>query len=168
MAVQANVSPKRPMLRWIVLAVLLFVLVAAIATVILVTLSVVPARVERSELSGEEPVLVRVVTPAEFAEHNGIEVLMLGVTAEGGLIDMRFRVTDAEKAAFLLEEANRPQLIVEDSGTVLTRHIRPEYKALENGRVYYLLFANAQSAILPGSLVTVELAGLRLEHLVAR
>jgi hypothetical protein len=39
---------------------------------------------------------------------------------------------------------------------------------LETGRIYYLLFANAQNAIRPGSLVTVELDGLRLEHLVAR
>jgi hypothetical protein len=163
----ANAPKRRPLLLWVLVGVLLLVLVAALA-VVLTVFYFVPVRSERSDLPAPQPVLARSASPAEFADHNGVEVLMLGVTAEGGLIDVRFQVTDAEKAAFLLEEANRPRLIVEDGGVVLTRHIRPEYKSLETGRIYYLLFANAQNAIRPGSLVTVELDGLRLEHLVAR
>ena len=159
-----NVSQRRPVLLGVFLGAILIVLTA----ILFVVLYMIPLRAERSDLPGQQPAAVRSISPAEFAERNGIEVLMLGITAEGGLIDVRFRVTDPEKAALLIDEAHRPQLIVEDTGTVLTRHVRPEYKALENGRVYYLLYANAQNAIRPGSLVTVELDGLRLEHLIAR
>ena len=163
-----NTSPRRSGLLGIVLGVIMLAVALVIAAGLFIVLYLIPARVERSDLPSQQPALVQAASPAEFAERNGIEVLMLGVTAEGGLIDMRFRVTDPEKAALLLDEAHRPRLIAEDSGTVLTRHIRPEYKALEGERVYYLLYANAQNAIRPGSLVTVELDGLRVEHLIAR
>lgn len=107
-------------------------------------------------------------TAAEFETRYGIQVVMLGVSAGGGLIDMRFRVTDAEKAAMLLDTANRPSLVAEDSGTVLTMHVRPEVQKYETDRVYYLLYANTRSAIQPGTLVSVELGDLRLEHMVAQ
>jgi len=169
MTSNTSVAPRRrPTTLWIILGAILFLAVLGIAAVLVVTLFFVPVRVETTDQPNPQPAPARVASPAEFSEQNGIEVLMLGVTAEGGLIDMRFRVVDAEKAAFLLEEANRPQLIVEDTGVALTRHIRPEYKSLETGRIYYLLFANAQNAIRQGSLVTVELGGLRLEHLPAQ
>lgn len=163
-----STAPRRSTALWVILGAILLLVTLASAAVLLVVFYLVPVRVESSDLSGPQPASARAVLPDEFAERNGIQVLMLGVTADGGLIDMRFRVTDAAKATFLLEEANRPKLIAEDSGTVLTRHVRPEYRALESGRTYYLLFANSQGAISPGDLVAVELGGLRVEHLTAR
>jgi CheY-like chemotaxis protein len=98
----------------------------------------------------------------------GYDVVAIVGSAEGGLIDMRFRVADAQKAALLLDEASRPRLVAEDSGAVLTMHVRPDVDSYEAGRVYYLLYANSRNAIVPGSLVTVELGDLQLQHLVAQ
>jgi len=39
---------------------------------------------------------------------------------------------------------------------------------LQAGRVNYLLYPNAQSAINPGSRVTLVIGDLRLEHLIAQ
>lgn len=110
----------------------------------------------------------RAATAAEVEERLGIRVRFIGVTAAGGLVELRYEVVDAEKAAGLLDMAGRPALVAEDSGTVLTMHVRPEVKSLDAGRSYSFLFANTRSAIRPGTLVTVALGDLRLEHLRAQ
>ncbi|TKJ30223.1 MAG: hypothetical protein CEE40_05525 [Chloroflexi bacterium B3_Chlor] len=105
---------------------------------------------------------------AAVEERFGIRVTLLGVTADGGLIDLRFQVVDADKAATMLEPGNLPVLIAEDSGVELKLSPRSDVAHLEAGRVYYLLYPNAQNAIKPGTKVTVVMGGLRLEHLTAQ
>ena len=91
-----------------------------------------------------------------------------GVTADGGLIDFRFQVVDAHKAATMPEPGNLPVLIAEDRRIALKLRPRADVAHLQAGRVYYLLYPNAQSAINPGSRVTLVIGDLRLEHLIAQ
>ncbi len=152
----------------LVLGIVLTVLILGLVTfVVLVFAFFFPWRTEQ-QAATLQPVVQHTATASEVEARYGIQVLMLGVTAEGGLIDLRYRVTDPAKANVLLDIDHRPQLIAEDSGAVLTRHIRPEVKELETGRVYFFLFANTRNAIRPGSQVSVVLEDLRLEHLVAQ
>ncbi len=84
------------------------------------------------------------------------------------MIDFRFQVTDPDKAAQSLTGGNLPVLIAEDSGIELELSPRSDVAHLEAGRVYYLLYPNAQNAMQTGSKVTVVWGGLRLEHLTAQ
>jgi hypothetical protein len=56
---------------------------------------------------------------AAVEERSGTRVTLLGVTDDDGLIDFRFQVLDADKAATMLEPGNLPVLIAEESGIAL-------------------------------------------------
>ena len=93
---------------------------------------------------------------------------LIAVTAAGGYVDFRFRVVDADKAAQLLQAENQPVLVAEDSGLTLKLSALPDQETLVLDRVYFFLYPNAQNAIESGSLVTVVMGDLRLEHQVAQ
>jgi hypothetical protein len=102
---------------------------------------------------------------AQVEERYGVQVTLVAWTAEGGLIDLRLRVTDPAKAAFLLKAETMPLLIVEKNGTVLRVPGALDQDQLLQGQVYYLLYPNAQSALSPGDPVSLVIGDLRLEHL---
>jgi hypothetical protein len=111
------------------------------------------------------------VSAEEFAAHTGVKVTLLGVTAEGGMIEFRYQVVDPDKASLLVHQDDmRPALVVEDTGETLVMLSRPHnHKAeLKLGGTYFFLMANTKNAIKDGSTVTVVVGDVRLEHVVAR
>ncbi len=53
-----------------------------------------------------------------MAAHYGIDVSLIGVTAAGGLIELRYQVVDPDKASPIIHDpALSPALVVEDSGS---------------------------------------------------
>lgn len=111
------------------------------------------------------------VTAQEFAAHTGITMSLLGVTAQGGMIEFRYQVVDPDKASLLLhQDDKRPILVAEDSGATLAMLSRPHnHKAdLKAGGTYFFMMANSHNAIHDGTKVTVIVGDVRLEHVVAR
>ena len=111
------------------------------------------------------------VTAQEFAAYTGVNLTLLGVTAEGGMIEFRYQVVDPDKASLLLhQDDRRPILVAEDSGATLAMLSRPHnHKAnLKVGGTYFFMMANTRNAIHDGTKVTVIVGGVRLEHVVAR
>lgn len=111
------------------------------------------------------------VTAQEFAAYTGINMSLLGVTAQGGMIEFRYQVVDPDKASLLLhQDDRRPVLVDEDSGATLAMLSRPHnHKAdLKAGGTYFFMMANSHNALHDGSKVTVIVGDVRLEHLVAR
>jgi hypothetical protein len=101
----------------------------------------------------------------------GIRLTQIGVTADGGLVDVRYQVTDSDKAADFLETVeNLPVLIAEDSGVVVrsAAMMANGHHDVEPGRTYFLLYRNTDGAIRPGTSVSVVFDDLRLEHLIAQ
>ncbi len=150
--------------RWLLLGGVLL----AVGLLAALLLALVPPGAE----GGAAPTLrgagIRAASAADFEDRFGIRIVLIGVTAGGGMIDLRYQVRDAAKAALLLDAETRPLLIAEDGGVVLRQHVRPEARHLEAGRSYSLLYSNVQNALRPGSLVSVVLGDLLLEHLVVR
>jgi hypothetical protein len=111
-----------------------------------------------------------VVDMAAIEQQWGIQVAMLGVTADGGLIDFRYQVTDADRAAaFLGNSANYPVLVDEASGaTVRSPALMANKHEIQAGRTYFLLYRNTDGAIQRGSSVSLIFGELRLEHLIAQ
>jgi hypothetical protein len=110
------------------------------------------------------------VTADGMAARYGIDVTLIGVTAAGGLIDFRFQVVDPDKADALLHDPDlHPVLVVEDTGETLVMTTPPHHHAtdLQLGGTYFFLLANAHNAIHRGSLLTLVIGDVRLEHIEA-
>lgn len=142
--------------------------------VLLVTALVVGGVVAvRSATAGADDVRsgTTAVSVQEFAAHTGVRVTLLGLVAQGGMIEFRYQVVDPDKAALLLhDDAKRPILVAEDSGATLAMLSRPHnHKAdLKAGGTYFFLMPNTRNAVEDGTPVTVIVDDVRLEHLVAR
>jgi len=96
----------------------------------------------------------------------------LHMSAAGTLIDLRYRVVDAERARQALGPRVRPRLIDEASGiemavpnTAKLGSLRQTQGTQREGRTYFVLFVNS-ARIGPGSRVTAELGELRFQHLL--
>ncbi len=105
-----------------------------------------------------------------MAAHYGINVSLLGVTAAGGLIELRYQVVDPDKASPIIHDPSlAPALVVEDGGVTLRMAAPPHHHSdLRLGGTYFFLMANANNAIHSGDLVTLVIGDVRLEHIRAQ
>lgn len=104
----------------------------------------------------------------------GVEVLGIHTTATGYLLDFRYRVLDAEKAAPLLDRRIKPgpYVIVEKDDARLGVPVSSKLGALrqttfkvEANRNYFVLFSNPSRHVHPGDKVTVVIGDFKVEHL---
>ncbi|MBU0492115.1 MAG: hypothetical protein KKA73_22990 [Chloroflexi bacterium] len=108
-------------------------------------------------------------TSSAIEDKYGIRFTFLAVTADGGLIDLRYRVVDAGKArSFGHYTETAPMLVSEDTGLVVQITAMGLHNhRVETGYTYYVLYRNTASAIKSGSKVTVVIGDLKLEHVPA-
>ncbi len=112
----------------------------------------------------------RVVTAEGLEEEFGIRVNLVAVTADGGLVDLRFTVLDKEKAGHLMHDAAAmPELFVERSGALLTApHPMAHKITILDGASYFLLYPNSGGAIQSGTQVSVVIDDVRLASVTAQ
>ena len=102
----------------------------------------------------------------------GVKVLPIRLSAEGYMLDFRYRVLDAEKAAPLFDRKIKPYLVDEATGAILVVPEPPKVGALRNTRKpqpdrnYFVLFANPGRYVQKGKRVTVVIGDFKAEHLV--
>jgi hypothetical protein len=104
----------------------------------------------------------------------GIEITGLRLASAGHMVDFRYRVLDAEKAATLFARENKPYLIDQQSQKALSvpnmgkvGPLRTSNKPQE-GRIYWMFFGNAGKLIQTGSVVTVVIGDFRAENLIVQ
>lgn len=101
----------------------------------------------------------------------GIELTALRMTAADHMVDFRYRVLDAEKAAPLFKRQTKPYLIHEATGKVLAVPNTAKVGSLRNsnlpkpGRIYWMFFGN-QGVVKTGDKVSVVIGDFRAENLV--
>jgi hypothetical protein len=112
----------------------------------------------------------RVVSAADMESEYGIKVNLVGVSAGGGMIDLRFTVTDKDKAIHLLHDATvMPELLVEPSGKVIRAPTGMRHKVtVLDGGSYFILYPNPGGAIQAGTPVSVVIDSVRLAPLNAQ
>ena len=112
----------------------------------------------------------RVVDAAELEAATGIRVTLVAVTADGGLVDLRFTVVDEAKASHLMhDQSSMPSLYVERSSRVLSAsHPLAHKVSVMDGATYFLFYANAGGAIQGGTPVSVVVDGVRTAPIVAQ
>lgn len=107
--------------------------------------------------------------PSALETQTGIQIAHLGVTASGGLVDVRFKVLDPAKAKALLgNPANAPQLIVGDQPPLVAPHHALRGARFGQDQVFYILYPNQRQAIKPGVPVTVAMGQTRLGPVTAQ
>ena len=106
-----------------------------------------------------------VVSAAGLVQVSGVEVTRVAVSGGGGLIDVRYRVIDSDKAVSVHAPANPPLVLDQRSGAIVNQllmghlhHGRPR-----EGVTYYLIFNNPGDVIRRGSRVSIQLGGARVE-----
>lgn len=105
-------------------------------------------------------------------EQWGVEVLGVQTTATGYLLDFRYRVLDAEKAAPLLDRSIKPYVIVEKDKARLQVPVTNKLGALrqttKNVRAnhnYFVLFSNPSRHVKSGDNVTVVIGDFVAKNL---
>ena len=128
-----------------------------------------------------------VVLTGNSEEDWGIRVIRVSLTADGGMIDVRYQVTDPEKAAAALgggaghdghgaitpETLQDAPLLVDDKTGYAVMEanlhqmggVRRERQSPDVGKTYFILFANTGGLVEPGDEVSLAASDLRLEHL---
>ena len=110
----------------------------------------------------------------ELSEMWGIELVAMRSTAEGHMVDFRYKVTDADKAAPLFKRQTKPYLIHQESGKALGVPNTAKVGALRNsnmpqaGRTYWMFFGNHNRIVKKGDLVTVAIGDFRAKDLTVQ
>ena len=110
--------------------------------------------------------------PPSIEEQWGIEITSLRLTANGHMLDYRYRVVDAEKATDLFKRQIKPHLIHQPSGKVMAVPETAKLGPLRNsnipqeGKIYWMFFGNAGKIVRAGDKVTVVIGEFRVEDIV--
>jgi hypothetical protein len=132
----------------------------------------------------QSPAQVSVITPSgstdnpaqpvsgRVLEKAGIEILGIGYSAAGYMLDFRYRVLDPEKAKRYITRQIKPVLKDTSSGAKLFAAAPPKLGTmrhtgnnLKKGKTYFVMFANPGRYIQPGSKVDIEIADIVIDGL---
>lgn len=109
-------------------------------------------------------------TPAPTANAPcGVDRLRIRRTADGHLLDLRYRVVDEARAGSVLAKTSTAYLVHTRTGKRLAVPTTPKAGALRttgqphNGRTYFALFSNPGRLVRPGDRVAVVLGELTAE-----
>lgn len=110
---------------------------------------------------------------ASLEERWGIKILRIRQSANGYMLDFRYRIIDSDKASKLVDRKNKPYLIDQASGAKFMVPSSPKIGPLRQtaikpiaNRNYFILFANPGKYVKPGNKVTVVIGDFRAENLV--
>ena len=110
----------------------------------------------------------------KIAEQWGVKLISLNLSAAGYMMDFRFRVLDADKAASFFDHRIKPYVLAERSNAKLpvpmankVGAFRPTNrgKNIKAGKNYYMMFANPDRHVKSGEKVTLVIGDFKVEHL---
>jgi len=107
----------------------------------------------------------------QLTEIWGIQPLTIRLSANGYMLDFRYKVTDAEKAAPLFRRDVKPYLLDQASGAVFGVPSGPKVGSLRQtrppvaGKNYFIIFANPGNYVKLGNKVTIVIGDLKVENL---
>lgn len=105
-------------------------------------------------------------TYADLEKKYGIEVVQVGTSMLGGIVDVRLRIVDADKARALLQ--NQAALLVGQEALILATHMHSHAGSrLQVGKIFIVFFPTEQK-IHPGSEVSLVFGPVRVEPMVVR
>lgn len=94
----------------------------------------------------------------------GVRITQIGVTADGGLVDLRYQVLDPDKSMQMISAIETtPKIIDNATGEVMQLEKTMSHKhQQEAGRTYFMLFVNRKGLLKTGSAATVQIGDLEV------
>ena len=109
-----------------------------------------------------------VISQSTLEQQYGMRVNLVAVTAAGGMVDLRLKLLNGEKAKRLLQDKrNFPALYVSERDITLStsEDAKSQPLAFEDNADLFLLFPNAGNAVKPGTPVSLVFGDIALEPL---
>ncbi len=118
----------------------------------------------------DHPLPETVISAQTLEDEYGIEMMLVAVTAAGGLVDVRYKIIDPVKAAKLATEEDgiMPMIYVENGDIMLMPDAHMRTQKLVADRMYFTLIPNAKNIIKRGSYVTVVFGDIALEPMATQ
>lgn len=109
-----------------------------------------------------------VVTADALVAQSGVKITQVAVTGDGGLVDLRYKVVDPERANTLHDPRTPPAVVDEESGLVVHQLFMDHSHtgSYTTGVTYYLVFNNPGNWVHHGSRVSVLLGNAQVEHVL--
>ena len=109
------------------------------------------------------------ISQQNLEDRYGMRITLVAVTANSGLIDVRVKVMDANKASQIMTDtADSPHLLIEKTGAVLNAaDDAPERRSLEDGMLYFFLYPNVNTVVAEGTPVVVDFGEVQVEPIPA-
>jgi hypothetical protein len=104
----------------------------------------------------------------------GIRVEAIRLSAEGYMLDFRYRVTDPNLAAPIFDSSVHPYLVDRASGAKFIVPSPPKVGQLRNtrkakeGKVYFMFFANPGRYVKSGNKVDIVIGDCKIENLTVQ
>jgi hypothetical protein len=110
------------------------------------------------------------VTADGLPDRSGVQLLRVALTGGGGLLDLRFKVVDPNKAASIHDPRTPPALIDERTGLVLNQLLMDHAHTgdFQAALTYYLVFENTGGWVHRGDALTVLLGDAQVGHVVVQ
>ena len=102
----------------------------------------------------------------------GIKVESARLSAAGYMVDFRFRVLDAAKAAQIFDRKTMPHMIDQATGATFIVPSPPKVGQLRSGgnikegKIYFIFFANPAKYVKSGNKITVEVGDFKVQDIV--
>lgn len=111
------------------------------------------------------PKNVDTISRQGLEEQYGLRVNLIAVTAAGGMVDLRLKIVDGEKAKLLLQDKKNFPAVFVNGNVTLTASEDAKSKEIkfENDGNLFLMFPNAGNAVQRGATVTVLFGDIALE-----
>jgi hypothetical protein len=125
----------------------------------------------RNNAHVEHPIPETVISNDMLEQQYGIRVTLVAVTAAGGLVDVRYRIIDPEKAAKLVDKESgglMPMVYVGNGEIMLMPDHHMRDQKLIADRMYFTLIPNTQNAVQRGTVVTIVFGDVALEPIITK
>lgn len=107
-----------------------------------------------------------VLSQNALEDQYGLKVSLIGVTAAGGMVDLRLKIVDGAKARILLQEKNNfPALQIKNGAVTLNASEDAKSQEIEfkdSGNLF-LLYPNAGNVVRQGTPVTILFGEIALK-----
>ena len=135
-----------------------------------------PASIEvQSPQPAPEPNLPEEIRQADsLRDRWGIKVERASLSAGGYMVDFRYRVLDAQKAAPILDRSIKPYMVDQATGAKFIVPDPPKVGQLRSGgviregAVYYIFFANPAKYVKSGNKITVVVGDFQVRDVVVQ
>jgi hypothetical protein len=118
-----------------------------------------------------EAAAISTISQGALEEQYGLRVNLVAVTAAGGMVDLRLKIVNGEKAKSLLQDPdNFPSLWIADGDVSLAvpEENRTQQIQFEDDGNLFVMFPNAGGVVKPGTPVVIRFGDTQVEPHPAR